>query len=276
MKIDAHHHLWRYNTDDYTWIDDEMEVLKKDFLPSDIQKELGDAGFNGSIVVQARQTLEETDWLLELASENSFIKGVVGWVDLCSANIEKQLEKYVPNSKLVGVRHVIHDEPDDNFMNRSDFQNGIGHLAKFGLTYDLLVFPKHLPLTKELVAKFPEQHFVLDHIAKPLIKKQIKEPWASDILELAQMPNVYCKLSGMVTEADWKNWTPSDFEYYLDVVFNAFGTDRIMIGSDWPVCTLAGKYDQVMSIVKNYIKKFDITTQHKVLGTNCSNFYLTN
>lgn len=275
MRIDAHQHFWLYNPDEYAWIGENMKVLQNDFLPMQLRKELDNMLFDGSIVVQARQTLEETEWLLMLASKYDFIKGVVGWVDLCSNDIEDQLKKYSGNSKFVGVRHVVHDEPDDNFMARPDFQHGISLLEKYNLTYDLLLFPKHLPLATELVRKFPNQRFILDHIAKPHIKGQVKEPWTSEINKLAQLPNVYCKLSGMVTEADWQNWKTPDFAYYLETVYQAFGPDRLMIGSDWPVCTVAGGYQQVMSVVTDFIKQFDADMQNKILGTNCSQFYLS-
>jgi L-fuconolactonase len=274
MKIDSHQHFWHYNTSEFGWIGDNMSVLKRDFLPSDLEVALKNIGLDGSIAVQARQSLDETKWLLQLASENPFIKGVVGWVDLCSLEIESQLVEFSKNKKLVGVRHVIHDEPDDNFMARADFQYGIGLLSIFGLTYDLLLFPKHLKLATELVTRFPNQKFVLDHISKPLIKDQIIEPWKKDIIELSKRPNVYCKLSGMVTEANWSNWKPEDFKKYLDVVYTCFGEDRLMIGSDWPVCTVAGDYKNVMSIVTKFTKKLKPQAQAKILGENCQKFYL--
>lgn len=273
MKVDAHQHFWQYNTADYGWIGDNMQVLKRDYLPADLLSELKKVGFDGCIAVQARQTLDETEWLLKLASENTFIQGVVGWVDLCSENIEAQLQNYSKHSKFVGVRHVVHDEPDDNFMARQSFRNGISLLEKYNLTYDLLLFPKHLPLATELVKAFPRQKFVLDHIAKPDIKNQLKEPWASNIKQLAQLPNVYCKLSGMVTEADWSGWKKDDFTFYLDTVLESFGSNRVMIGSDWPVCKVAGNYPDVLSIVIEYIETHHKEALLKVLGANCLDFY---
>jgi L-fuconolactonase len=274
MKIDAHQHFWHYNPTEYGWINAEMKILKNDFLPSALNKELNAVGFDGCIAVQARQTLDETTWLLNLASEHSFIKGVVGWVDLCSETIEEQLHTFAANPKLVGVRHVVHDEPDDRFMARKDFRQGISLLQKYKLTYDLLLFPKHLPLAAELVHDFPNQKFILDHIAKPDIKNQGKEPWSTDIRKLAENPNVYCKLSGMVTEAHWNSWKADDFKFYLDTVFEAFGENRLMIGSDWPVCTLGGSYNQILSIVTNYFSHSEKGIQEKVLGNNCFDFYL--
>ncbi|MFC2138842.1 amidohydrolase family protein [Bacteroidota bacterium] len=273
MLIDAHQHFWKYNPLEYSWINDKMNVLKRDFLPDDLINELKQLNFNGSIAVQARQSLEETRWLLVLAGKYDFIKGVVGWVDLCSPEVEDQLIDFSRNKKLVGVRHVIHDEPDDKFMERSDFQLGISLLSKYDLTYDLLIFPKHLTLATELVTLFPNQKFVLDHIAKPLIKDQVFSPWDKDIIKLANLPNVYCKLSGLVTEADWKNWKQDDFNYYLDTVFNCFGEDRLMIGSDWPVCTIAGEYKEVMALVLNYIKQFSSEVQNKFFSKNCKRIY---
>jgi L-fuconolactonase len=274
MKLDSHQHFWKYNETDYSWISENMTVLKKDFLPADLEKELQDVCFDGTIAVQARQSMEETLWLLELASKYSYIKGVVGWVDLCSPEVEIQLSDLSKNPKLVGVRHVIHDEPDDNFIKRQDFQHGISLLSKYNLTYDLLIFPKHLKLASELVKMFPELKFVVDHIAKPNIKEQIYSPWNDDIRDLSKFSNVFCKLSGMVTEADWNSWKPSDFKYYFDVVFDCFGDDRLMIGSDWPVCTVAGSYKKIISLVTDYLTQFSAESKQKVIGENCRKFYL--
>lgn len=276
MKIDSHHHFWIYNSSEYGWISENMNILRQNYLPGQLKTELSSVGFDGSIAVQARQSLEETQWLLKLADENSFIKGVVGWIDLCSPRAEEQLIQFSRSPKLIGVRHVIHDEADDNFMLRPDFVNGIGLLQKFGLTYDILIFPRHLPNTLQLVSQFPRQVFVLDHIAKPLIKDQKLSPWKEQIEKLAQFDNVYCKLSGMVTEADWENWKPEDFAPYLDAVFAAFGPDRLMIGSDWPVCRVAGSYQKVMELVLNYIETFSESDRSKILGLNALTAYHLN
>lgn len=273
MRIDSHQHFWIYNPSEYGWISDDMEILKKDYLPGQLQKELFSVGFDGSITVQARQTLEETKWILGLAEQNSFIKGVVGWVDLCSPEIEEQLAQFSKHPKLVGVRHVVHDEPDDNFILRKDFLNGISHLKKFGLAYEILIFPRHLPNTIQFVSRFPEQLFILDHIAKPLIKDKKVSPWKEGIEKLAGYKNVYCKLSGMVTEADMKNWKKEDIIPYLDIVFDAFGPDRLMIGSDWPVCRVAGLYQQVMKIVPDYIETYSDEDKNKILGENALRVY---
>ena len=275
MRIDAHQHFWIYNSKEYGWINDDMRILRSDFLPEELAMEQKRAGFNGSIAVQARQSLQETEWLLDLADQNSLIKGVVGWVDLQSPQVRKQLQRFCKNSKFCGVRHIIQDESDDQFMLRSDFVRGIAILKEFNLTYDILIFSKHLPIACELVQKFPEQNFVLDHMAKPFIAKKIFEPWASDIKRLAQYQNVFCKVSGMVTEADWQNWKKQDFRPYMDTVFDAFGTSRIMIGSDWPVCTVAGTYSEVIEIVQNYISSLSVAEQDAVLGNNAENFYLS-
>jgi len=274
MRIDAHQHFWEYNQMDYSWIDDSMHIIKKDFLPEHLILELTKEGFDGSIAVQARQTLQETTWLLDLSNDHDFIKGVVGWVDLKSRNVNSDLLHFSKHSKFIGVRHVVHDEDDDAFMLNKDFLKGISYLREFNLTYDFLLFPKHLPVAYQVAKMFPDQRFVLDHISKPLIKQQIFEPWEQDIKKLAGLPNVYCKLSGMVTEADWVNWQAKEIIPYLDVIMSAFGTDRVMIGSDWPVCLIAGSYLKVMSVVIEYINTFSTSEQNLILGNNCKRFYL--
>lgn len=274
MKIDCHQHFWRFNEEEFGWMNQKMEGIKQDHLPNDLVPELSSIGFDGSVVVQARQSIEETEWLLQLANENPAIKAVVGWVNLTSTDVERQLQKYAGHPKFAGVRHVLHDEPDINFMLHPDFIRGISMLASYNLVYDLLVFPEHLPNSITLVKQFPNQVFVLDHIAKPLISKQILSPWKEYIEALAKLPNIYCKVSGMVTEADWENWKTEDFTPYLDTVFNAFGSKRIMIGSDWPVCKVAGSYSQVMNIVINYIDKLPATEKEMILGGTAEKVYL--
>ncbi|MRH41064.1 amidohydrolase family protein [Aquibacillus halophilus] len=273
MKIDSHHHFWNYNEKEFGWIGDDQHVLKQDFLPDDLEPILKSNKFDGSVVVQARQSLAETDWLLQLAERSSFIKGVVGWVDLCSPTVDKQLRHFSSNNLFKGVRHVVHDELDDQFMLRKDFQRGIASLKDYGLTYDLLLFPKHIPFAVELVEAFPKQLFVIDHLAKPDIKNQLQSPWKRDIKRIAAHPNVYCKLSGMVTEANLKFWVQEDFTPYLDVVYQAFGPDRLMIGSDWPVCTLSKEYQVVMGIVEQFIQSLPSAEQERILGGNCAKFY---
>ncbi len=273
MIIDAHHHLWQFNDKDYGWMDDSMQVLKRDYLPDDLEKEIKNVGVTGTVVVQARQSLEETEWLLELSERHPFIKGVVAWVDLRSPKLEGQLERYTKHSKLVGVRHVIHDEADDDFMLRPSFVSGIEKLREYSLTYDLLLFPKHLTRAIELVSMFQDQRFVLDHISKPFIKAGMMQPWKEDMQSLAAMPNVWCKISGMVTEADLGGWKYEDFVPYLEVVCEAFGTDRVMLGSDWPVCRLAGEYNQVMDIPFRYFEKIDSEIKEMILYKNAVNCY---
>ena len=272
-RIDAHQHFWQYSAGEYGWINESMAVLKRDLLPRDLEPLLRANRLNGSIAVQARQSLEETRWLLALAEENDFVKGVVGWVDLRSSQLRDQLQEFVGNKKLVGVRHVVQDEPDDAFLLRPEFRRGIGLLAEFGLVYDLLLHPRHLPIAVKLVREFPAQQFVLDHIAKPSIAKGTLEPWASDLRALAQLPNVVCKLSGMVTEARWSVWTQEDFRPYLDVVLEAFGPERLMIGSDWPVCTLSADYASTLGIVKRFIGQLSEAEQDVILGGTCARVY---
>jgi len=274
MKIDAHQHFWSYDPDEYGWIDDRMEVLRRNYLPEDLQPELTASGFTGSVAVQARQTPGETRWLLNLAEQNDFLNGVVGWTDLCRKEVLlPQLDEFCKSGKFRGVRHIVQDEPDDRFMLRDDFLQGISFLKDYGLTYDLLLFPKHLPVAVEVVSIFPDQPFVLDHISKPLIRERIFEPWKKELFRLAAHANVFCKLSGMVTEADWKNRKPEDFFPYLDIVFEAFGPERLMTGSDWPVCLLAGNYSYVTGVVEKYISGMSAEIRQKVLGENCSSFY---
>lgn len=281
IKLDAHQHFWSYSPVEYEWIDASMAALQRDFLPHDLKPLLDQSDMDGSIAVQARQSLDETRWLLELAAQNNFVKGVVGWVDLCSPHVEEQLGEFADNEWLVGVRHVVQGEPDDRFMLRPEFQRGIARLAKFGLTYDLLLFPRHLPVAVELVREFPEQRFVLDHIAKPAIADGVAEPqlrsrfesWSRDMRELAKFANVSCKLSGMVTEARWGKWTQEDFLPYLDAVLEAFGPSRLMIGSDWPVCTVSAHYAQTMEIVFRFIEKLNAAEQDEILGGNCARVY---
>jgi len=272
MKIDSHQHFWLYNEQEYGWISDDMEKIRKDILPEHLEPILMSHGYDGTIIVQARQKIEETYWILELAEKNAFIKGIVGWVELCSPNVDEQLKVITANPLLKGIRHVLQDE-EDSFMLHDSFLHGIGCLEKYNLTYDLLISYKQLPAAIQLVEKFPNQKFVVDHIAKPDIKSATLHGWKENIERLAMNPNVYCKLSGMVTEADWLHCKQKDFEPFLDVVITAFGIDRVMIGSDWPVCTVSKSYSNVMNIVETYISSFSELDQQKILGTNCKVFY---
>jgi L-fuconolactonase len=273
IKIDAHHHLWKYTPETHGWIDESMAVLKRDYMPQELGENLKYSGYTGCVAVQASQTEEETEFLLAHAEKYPFIKGVVGWLDLRHRDIDRRLKHFGKFEKLKGLRHVVQDEPDDDFLLRDDFLRGIALLSKYNLTYDLLIFPRHLNVAEKFVSKFPTQKFVLDHIAKPDIKNCAISPWKEGIRKLAKHQNVWCKLSGMVTEANWSGWKNDDFTPYLDEVFSAFGPDRLMIGSDWPVCTLAGSYAKVMGVVEKYLDNFDADVRQKVLGQNAINFY---
>ncbi len=273
MLIDAHQHFWIYNSSEYGWIDDSMAGIRRDFLPEDLDSELSESKFDGSVAVQARQTLDETRWLLELAEATPKIFGVVGWVDLCSPDAHAQLKEFARNPKLVGLRHVVQAEPDDRFLLRPDFLRGIALLEEFELAYDILIYARHLPVAAEFVAQFPRQRFVLDHLAKPPIKAGEIDRWADGIRRLAAFPNVFCKLSGLVTEADWQQWTQEQIHPYLDVAFDAFGSDRLMIGSDWPVCLVAATYGRVVGVVKDYIRRHCPEALESVLGGNAQRFW---
>jgi L-fuconolactonase len=273
MQIDAHQHFWKYDEGEYDWIDDSMEALRRDFLPDELKPELERNGFQGCVAVQARQTLEETRWLLELAERAPFILGVVGWVDLRSPRLRFELRSLAGQSKLVGVRHIVQSEPDERFLLQPDFLRGISMLGEFDLAYDILIYPRHLPVAAEFVARFPRQRFVLDHLAKPSIKSGAFDPWTRGIRELAAFENVFCKVSGLVTEADWQAWKPDDMRPYLDVAVECFGPSRLMIGSDWPVCSVAAPYSRVMDLVKDYLRKFAPEERDAVLGGNAVKFW---
>lgn len=273
MHIDAHQHFWVYTPEEYDWIDESMAALRRDFLPGGLSPELEKSGFHGSVVVQVRQTLEETRWLLELAETSASILGVVGWVDLRSPEVRSQLRRFAGNSKLVGIRHIVQAEPDDRFLLQPEFLRGISALEEFDLAYDILIYSKHLPAAAEFVERFPRQRFVLDHLAKPPIKSGEIDRWAQEIRRLASFPNVFCKLSGLVTEADWQHWTPDQFTPYLDVAFDAFGADRLMIGSDWPVCLVASTYGRTIEVVTDYLLRQKPEVRDGVLGGNAQRFW---
>jgi L-fuconolactonase len=274
MHIDAHQHFWSYNPIEYGWIDDSMQSLRRDFLPADLRPELQRAGFHGCVAVQARQTLAETRWLLDLAERSDFIFGVVGWVDLRSPRLREELASLGGGkSKLVGIRHVVQAETDDRFLLQPEFLRGIALLEEFDLAYDILIYAKHLPVAAEFVERLPRQRFVLDHLAKPPIKSGELASWERGIRKLASFPNVYCKLSGLVTEADWHNWKPADIKPFLDVAFDCFGPRRLMIGSDWPVCTVAATYSRTMAVVKDYFAGHSAEVRDAVLGGNAQRFW---
>jgi L-fuconolactonase len=273
MKIDSHQHFWSYDARRDTWITESMAVLKRDFLPEHLATELSANGIDASIAVQTDQSENETIFLLDLAEQNKRIAGVVGWVDLLSPRVGERLEYFSHFSKLRGFRHIAQAEPDDRFLAREDFVKGVAQLRAFDFTYDILIYPKQLPAAIELAARLPEQRFVVDHVAKPEIKSGKAAPWAAQIRELAQNKNVFCKLSGLVTEADWKHWKADDFKPYLDVVFDAFGAERLMFGSDWPVCLLAATYGQVKQLIENYAKGYSEADKEKIFGGNAARFY---
>lgn len=250
-----------------------MAVLRRNFLPADLKPELKATGFLGSVVVQTRQTLEETRWLLELADPDSSILGVVGWADLRAPDIRLQLKALAGNSKLVGLRHIVQSEPDEHFLLQPDFLRGMSALEEFDLAYDILIYTKHLPAAVDFAQRFPRQRFVLDHLAKPPIKDGEMNRWAEGIRRLAAFPNVFCKLSGLVTEADWNHWTAEQIRPYLEVAFESFGPERLMIGSDWPVCLVAASYARVIEIVRSYIVRLSQKAQADVLGGTAQRFW---
>ena len=272
-KIDAHQHFWIFDPVRDSWINDEMLVIKRDFLPADLLPVLQQNGIDGCVAVQADQSEKETQFLLEMAASNPFVKGVVGWVDLKADNLEERLEYFKQFDKLKGFRHILQSEPDKQYMLQPRFQKGVASLQKYGYTYDILIYPEHLPYAGLLAGGFPDQKFVLDHLAKPPIKDQDIHDWQKDVRALAQYPNVHCKISGMLTEADWHSWKTEDFTPYLDVVFNAFGINRVMFGSDWPVCLLAGGYEGTMQVVNNYCSDLSATEQELFWGQNATLFY---
>jgi L-fuconolactonase len=273
MRLDAHQHFWCYDPAQHVWMTDAMGALRRDYLPEDLAPLLQATGFDGTIAVQARQVVEETEWLLALADQHAFIRGVVGWVDLRSTDLAAQLEWLGANPKLKGVRHVVHDEPDEDFMLLPEFRRGIARLGPAGLTFDLLLRPPHLKAAIRLVDEFKDQAFVLDHIAKPGVGDVSQSAWKQDLHSLAERPNVSCKLSGLVTEADWSAWRPDDFRPALDVVLDAFGANRLMIGSDWPVCTLAADYATTMGVVMDFVRDLTPSERDGIMGGNCARFY---
>jgi L-fuconolactonase len=272
MRLDAHQHFWSYDAAQYPWIP-PGSPLHRSWLPEDLAALQAPLGFEGSIAVQARQVVGESDWLLGLADRHANVMGVVGWVDLRSDRVEEDLVRLAAHPKFVGVRHVVQDEPDDDFMLGRDFQRGISQLRAHGLTYDILIYPRQLPAAIRLAEAFPEQAFVLDHVAKPNVKDGQLEPWRTDLRRLARLPNVHCKVSGLITEADHRAWRVEQFRPYLDTVFEAFGVSRLMYGSDWPVCLLAGDYRQAFELVDDYARQCTPAERAALFGGNCATFY---
>lgn len=275
MRIDSHQHFWKYDPVQYAWIDDGMKTIRRDFLPEHLAEEIARAGIHGTIAVQAG-TAAETEWLLALAQDWDFIRGVVGWVPLTDPHVSDSLDRLAANRKLCGVRHLLQDEPDPNYMLRQDFNAGIRALRPLGLAYDILIYERHLPQTIEFVDQHPNQIFVLDHIAKPKIKAGEISPWRANIRELARRQNVYCKISGMITEADWNSWMPEQLQPYLDVVLKSFGANRLMFGSDWPVCLLAGTYGKWTMLVERALDALSIPEQERIWSHTAIEAYRLN
>lgn len=272
-RIDAHHHLWRYKADEYGWIDSSMTALQRDYTPSDLSRAMGSAQIDGTIAVQARQSLEETHSLLSLAETNPFIEGVVGWAPIASSDFHSHLETLIDNPRLKGLRHVVQSEPDDDFILGRDFNGGIAALQPSGLVYEILIYERHLPQAIKFVDAHPNQIFVLDHLGKPKIREHILSPWRERIRELAQRENVFCKVSGMTTEADWQSWTEADLLPYLDTVFEVFGPARLMMGSDWPVCLLATEYTEWFNLLDGYAGKLTAHERSQFSGGTAIRVY---
>ncbi len=273
LTIDAHQHFWHYTAEEYAWIDDTMPILRRDFLPADLQAATEGCGIDGVVTVQARQTMKETHWLLDLASRNEFIRGVVGWCPLLDPRLRDILEPLSKNEKLKAVRHVLQDEPDERYVLRDDFNLGVSQLKEFDLAYDILVFERHLPHVIEFVKRHPNQIFVLDHMAKPRIRDGALSPWRENLNRLAEFPNVCCKISGMVTEADHDAWRDEDLVPYFDVVLKAFGPQRLLFGSDWPVCLTATTYRRWFSVVRKQIAALSASEQGAILGGTAARVY---
>lgn len=272
MTIDAHQHFWFYNPDRDTWITDEMATIRRDFLPEDLEPVLKANGIDGCVAVQADQSVDETMLLVKLAEAYDIIRGVVGWVDLRADDLYDRLEAFSQFEEIKGFRHIAQAEPDD-FLTRPDVLRGIRQLAAFDFTYDILIYPPQLKAALHLVRNVPDVKFVIDHLAKPRIHEQRINTWSNFMAEIAKSPNVYCKLSGLVTEADWQQWSKKDFFPYLDVVFEHFGPDRLLFGSDWPVCLVAADYTQVKTIIEDYVASWGDDVRAKVFGQNAVAFY---
>jgi L-fuconolactonase len=274
LKIDAHQHFWQFDPVRDNWITNEMSAIARDFMPADLLPILQRNAIDGTVLVQTCQTEDDNTFMLRLAQENPFIKGIVGWVDLRAENIERRLQYYKDQfPKLKGFRHVLQAEPDEKFMLGSEFKRGISCLTHYQYTYDILIYPVHLKHAEKLVAEFPDQKFVVDHMAKPNIKNKEINEWKKDIEALAKYRNVSCKVSGMLTEADWYSWLTADFYPYLDVVFDSFGMNRVMYGSDWPVCILAGGYNRALEILQLYTSRLSPQEQDLFFWGNAVDFY---
>ncbi|WP_394676347.1 amidohydrolase family protein [uncultured Sphingobacterium sp.] len=273
MRIDTHQHFWKFDPIRDSWITEEMQVIKRDFSPLDIQFVLERNGFGGSVAVQADQSKEETAYLVQLANDYPFIKGVVGWIDLQAADIRQQLDGYQSDTVIKGFRHIVEGEADPDFLIRPAILNGLKALADYGYTYDLLIRPRHYAATLDCVQQNPNLQFVLDHIAKPPIKSKAFDEWATFIDALSAFPNVVCKVSGLATEADWEGWKLDDFKQYLEHIFARFGKERIMYGSDWPVCLLAASYEESIAIVEDKLGQFTAAEKNAFWAENAIRVY---
>lgn len=273
MTIDSHQHFWHYEPEKHAWIDDDMAAIRRDFTPADLKPILDRSGFKGCVAVQADQTTAETDFLVDLAAKNDFIKGVVGWIDLRAEDLEEQLQAYREQKVIKGWRHVVQGEPDPFFLLRDNFLRGIETIGRHGYVYDILIFPHQLVTALELVRLFPTINFVIDHLAKPYLKQNYFEGWAAAMRPFGQYDNVYCKVSGLVTEGDYKNWTAAELKPYLDLVFDTFPANRLMFGSDWPVCRVAVSHNRWTEIVKDYLNDRPDTDAEAVLGGTATRFY---
>lgn len=274
MRIDAHQHFWHYSAAAFPWIGANMQRLARDYLPADLAPELQQSGIDGCIAVQARADAQENDFLLELAAANPFVRGVVGWTDLCAPDAADVVAALAQHPKLRGLRHLVQDEADDAFVLRADFQRGVASLAAHALVYDVLIHPRHLPAAVRFTAALPEVTFVLDHLAKPQIRAARREPWERDLRALAEQPHVACKLSGLVTEATWHDWRNDDFRFYLDTALDAFGPQRLLFGSDWPVCLLgAADYRAVHDLVATWAQTLSASERNALFGDNAARIY---
>ena len=266
MKIDSHHHFWKYDPETYSWMNEKMELLQRDYLPQNLKDEIDKVGVEGVVSVQADQSIKETEQLLGYADSHDFILGVVGWLPLSDQGVENLIERYSSNHLLKGIRHVVQDEPDDRFILDEAFNRGVEKLRKYNLVYDILIYERQLGSTIEFVDRHKGQVFVLDHVAKPRIQDKVMEPWKTQMKELAKRENVFCKLSGMATEANWQNWQPEDLHPYMEVALDAFGAKRLMFGSDWPVARLAVEYHSWIDLCRMFVSSLTLDEQGLIGG----------
>ena len=272
MTIDAHHHFWNYSAEEYGWLDDSMSCIRRNFLPNDLDQEIRRTGVDGVVSVQARTTIDETRWLLDLAGQNPFVRAVVGWVPLREERLPDELESLCENPRLRALREVMQGQPKGALLDKR-FNEGVARLKDFGLAYDILIFDNQLAEAQVFVDRHPEQVFVLDHLAKPRIRDSVREPWASGIREIARRQNVFCKVSGMVTEADVRAWNPDQLRPYFDIALEAFGPDRLMFGSDWPVCLPGVEYPRWLQIVRGWASELSAAEQSELFGGSAIRAY---